>query len=220
MKTMGRFVAAGLAVTGLCGQAGAAAPDETEVAIYREEPRSYAGLTAVQFNLDSDLVDQQPGGLMVRMGGRFDDHYGAEVRLAAGLWHEAQREGLPASVKKLVMDVDYVVGGYFTGRWGWQLPYVRLPFIKQFYADAQVGLAALQVSGEVETFTNLSNEGDWDSVNLSYGAGLGMEFDLPFLGTPGAAGLQYMSYGALEDVPSTGDDLDISSLEATLTFFF
>ena len=220
MKTMGRFLATSIAAISLAGPVMAAAPDEAEVSIFREQPRSYAGPSIVQFNLDSDLVDQQPGGLMVRLGGRFDDHYGAEVKIGAGLWHEAQRDGLPGSVKKLVMDVDYVVGGYFTGRWGWQLPYVRVPMIRQFYVDAQVGLAALQVSAEAETFSNLSSDADWDGTSLSYGLGLGFDFDLPFLGVPAAAGLQYMSYGSLEDVPSNGDDLDISSLEGSLQIFF
>ena len=218
MKRMGRFLAMAMGIISAASQA--ATPEETEVSIYRDEPRSYAGASVVQFNLESDLLDQQPGGLMVRMGGRLDSTFGAEVRLAAGLWHEAQRDDVPNGVKKVVADVDYLVGGYFTGRWGWQLPYVRLPGISEFYLDGQLGLAALQVSAELETLSESTAEGDWDGFSLSYGAGLGMDFTMPFVDLPAAAGIQYMSYGSLEDAPSSGDDIDISSLEATLKLRF
>lgn len=220
MSTVGRYLAIGLVSMTTVSEALAETLEEPQVAIYRDEPRTYAGSSIVQFNVESDLVDQNPGGLMVRVGGRLDDNYGAEVRFGAGLWHEAERDDVPLGVSKVIFDVDYVIGAYFTGRWAWDVPYVRLPLVKQIYAEALVGMVNRQVSAEAEDLVGNTTEGEWDGASASFGVGFGVDFDVPVLDIPAAAGFQYMNYGTLDDVPTAGDDLDISSIEATLQLFF
>lgn len=196
------------------------AQEDDAVAIYREEARSYVAGSVVQFTVEGSVIDQQPGGLLVRMGGRLDDHFGAEVRLGAGLWHEAQRDGLPVPVEKVLVDVDYLVGAYFTGRWNWQMPYVRVPLIDTFYVEGLAGMVNRRVSAEAETQAGLTADSDWDGTAASFGAGLGFDVTTPFFKGPVSLGLQYMDYGSLEDAPANGEELDLSSLEATLQITF
>ena len=148
-----------------------------------------------------------------------DPHFGAEVRLGRGFWHETQR----APGIRVQIDVDHVAGVYGTGRLPFDVPFVELPLVDKLFVHALVGVADVQLRTETDICAPVCNNTsvDRDSITgLSWGVGMGMELklpkiELPVLNSPRRIGLslEYMDYGGK-------DSIDVSGIEAGLMVFF
>ena len=188
------------------------APLEPEpVAVYRERPSSYAGLGLFSSTVETPATSQKPGGLHVRMGGMLDEHWGAEVRLARGFWHETDRLGN----SKVQHDVDYLAGAYLTSRWAFAVPLVELPMVQRMFIQGHLGIAGARVRSETETCAPacIDRVTRSDRTDLSWGAGLGLEVKLPQVPNQVGLSLEYMHYGDKYDV-------EISAIEAGFQVFF
>ena len=208
-----------------------------DVSIYKEEKNSYFGLTTSAFLVDTDVastdlglglnpaaaIEQNPGGLGVRMGGMIDRSWGVEARLAAGLWHEVDRESDGAFRAKVQMDVDHTVGVYATGKMRFQLPFVPRPaMVRHFFGQLHVGMAHAQVKSAGELCVGLTcveASDRADSGGFSWGAGLGVRLEVPNLMERlrqlrhVGLTLEYMDHPEVAGV-------DLSSTEASVLFFF
>ncbi|MCC1496062.1 outer membrane beta-barrel protein [Alcanivorax sp. 1008] len=201
-------------LVGLCSAATA------EIAVYRDAPNSYVATNIMMTNVQGGQVDQSQGGFSVRMGGMVDQNFGAEVRLARGLWHETQR--LPGSVR-LQIDVDHIAGVYAVGRLPFDVPLVELPLVDRLFVHALAGVADVRLRAEQDiciggcgstTVTRRSN------LDFSWGLGIGAELklpkvELPVLNMPRRVGLslEYMNYQGWKDV-------DVTGIEAGVMVFF
>lgn len=199
---------------GLCSAATA------EIAVYRDAPNSYVAANIMMTTVDGGPIDQNQGGLTVRMGGMLDENFGAEVRLGRGLWHETQR--LPGAVR-LQVDVDHIAGVYAVGRLPFAVPLVELPLVDRLFVHALAGVADVQLRAEQDICvgtcgaTTVTRE---STTDFSWGVGIGAELklprvELPVLNTPRRIGLslEYMTYGGWKDV-------DVSGIEAGVMVFF
>lgn len=188
------------------------APLEPEpVAVYRERPSSYAGLGLFSSTVETPATSQKPGGLHVRMGGMLDEHWGAEVRLARGFWHETDRLGN----SKVQHDVDYLAGAYLTSRWAFAVPLVELPMVQRMFLQGHLGVADARIRSETETCTPacIDRVTRNDRTDLSWGVGVGLEVKLPSVPNQIGLSLEYMDYGDKYDV-------EISAIEAGFQVFF
>lgn len=188
------------------------APLEPErVAVYRERPSSYAGLGLFSSTVDANTTSQKPGGLHVRMGGMLDQHWGAEVRLARGVWHERDRVGNA----KIQQDIDYLAGAYLTSRWAFAVPLVELPLVQRMFVQGHLGVAGVRLRTEIERCTpacdTRATRNDW--TDLSWGGGVGLEVKLPQIPNQIGLSLEYMHYGDKYDV-------EVSAIEAGFQVFF
>lgn len=187
--------------------------EEPKVSIHRENTNSYVGVGVFGSTIDSGPISQHPGGFHVRMGGMLDRHWGAEMRLARGVWHE---RGQLNPTQKVSLDVDYLAGIYVTSRWDFNVPLIKLPMVDKMFAQAHAGLASVKLSLESENCTPICTTTDSSSerTDISWGVGLGLETRAPKL-YPNKIGLslEYMNYGSK-------DDTDISAIEAGLQLFF
>lgn len=207
-----RVVLAALAAAALPALAQEQAPLEPEkVSVYRESASSYAGVGLFSATVDDGTLDQRPGGLHVRMGGMVDPNWGAEVRLAAGLWHEWDRVG-PSKVR---VDVDYLAGVYLTSRYAFEIPYIELPLVQRMFVQGHVGVAGARVSSLTETCAPacIDREAREDRVDLSWGVGVGLEVKVPKVPNRVGLSLEYMDYG-------DKDDIEISTVEGGIQLFF
>lgn len=192
-------------------------PVLAEVAVFREQPKSYVASNIMVATLDAEGIDQQPGGFLFRLGGMMDEYYGAEVRLGRGFWHESDQ--LPGG-GRLRIDIDHVLGVYFTGRKSFPLPFIRLPLVDGLFVQGQLGVADVQLKGRTlvcgaECSRSVDRR---TTTDLSWGVGVGTELTLPKMQIPGVPrnvglSLEYMNYGGK-------NDLDITSLEAGIMVFF
>lgn len=188
------------------------APLEPEpVAVYRERPSSYAGLGLFSSTVETPATSQKPGGLHVRMGGMLDEHWGAEVRLARGFWHETDRLGN----SKVQHDVDYLAGAYLTSRWAFAVPLVELPMVQRMFLQGHLGVADARIRSETETCTPacIDRVTRNDRTDLSWGVGVGLEVKLPSVPNQIGLSLEYMDYGDKYDV-------EVSAIEAGFQVFF
>ncbi len=203
-----------LALASVPVQAAEQAPlEEAKVAIHRESTNSYAGLGLVSTVVESDPINQSPGGFHVRLGGMMDRHWGAEVRLAAGAWHERDRI---SPTRKVSVDLDYLAGLYLTSRWDFAVPFVEVPMVDRMFVQGHAGIASVQLNVEEEVCAPLcttSNDSS-ERTDLSWGAGIGLETRIRQI-YPNKIGLslEYMNYGSK-------DDVDISAIEAGFQLFF
>lgn len=189
-----------------------------EIAVYRDAPVSYVGANIMTLNVDGDVLDQTAGGFLFRLGGMIDPHFGAEVRLARGFWHETQR--FPGT--RVQVDVDHVAGLYGSARLPFDVPLIELPLVDKLFVHALLGVADVQLRSEINTCavgctTQVSHD---SATDLSWGVGMGMELklpkiELPVLNSPRRIGLslEYMNYGAKYDI-------DLTGVEAGLMVFF
>lgn len=190
------------------------APLEKErVAVYREQPESYAGLGLFASSIESSGISQNPGGLHVRMGGMLDPNWGAEVRLGRGVWHESDR----TATTRIQLDVDYLAGAYLTSRWPFPVPFVELPLVQRMFFQAHVGAAAVQIKSRTEVCTPVCvrSESRNRQSDISWGAGLGLEVKIPRMPNRVGLSLEYMDYGEIYD-----DDIGVSAVEAGFHILF
>lgn len=190
-----------------------------EIAVYRDAPTSYVGANIMMPNVKGAGLDQVPGGFLFRLGGMVDPHFGAEVRLGRGFWHETQR----APGTRVQIDVDHIAGVYGTARLPFDVPLVELPLVDKLFVHALVGVADVQLRTETDTCAGGcgATRVDHDSAtDMSWGVGMGMELklpkiELPVFNSPRRIGLslEYMNYGGKNDI-------DVSGIEAGLMVFF
>ena len=198
-------------VTGLPALAAEKAPLEPDrVSIYRESPKSYAGLGLFASAVDNGAgLNQSPGGLHIRMGGMIDPHWGAEVRLARGFWHESNVIG----GTKVQLDIDHIAGAYLTTRWPFAVPLVRIPGIERMFFEAHAGLASVQLRAIAEIPNSHDPVSRHERTDMSWGAGLGVEVHVPKVDNKIGLSLEYMDYGSK-------DNLSINAVEAGFQVFF
>jgi hypothetical protein len=190
-----------------------------DIAVYRDAPNSYVGANIMTLNVQGTDLDQTPGGFLFRLGGMVDPHFGAELRLGRGFWHETER--VPGS--RLQVDVDHIIGVYGTGRLPFDVPLIELPLVDKLFVHALVGIADVQLRSESDTCaggcraTRVRHDA---ATDLSWGVGLGMELalpkiELPVFNSPRRIGLslEYMNYGAKYDI-------DLTGVEAGIMVFF
>lgn len=190
-----------------------------DIAVYRDAPTSYVGANIMTLNVDGDVLDQTAGGFLFRLGGMIDPHFGAEVRLGRGFWHETQR--FPGT--RIQVDVDHVAGVYGTARLPFDVPLIELPLVDKLFVHALLGVADVQLRTETDICAGGcgATQVDHDSAtDLSWGVGMGMELklpkiELPVFNSPRRIGLslEYMNYGGK-------DEIDLTGVEAGLMVFF
>jgi len=203
-----------LAFASMPGQAAEPAPlDEPPVSVHRENTHSYAGLGLVSTTVESAPLNQSPGGFHVRLGGMLDRHWGAEVRLAAGAWHERDQI---TPTRKFTVDLDYLAGLYLTSRWDFAVPFVEVPMVDRMFVQGHAGIASVQLDIEEEVCapTCSTSSDSTERSELSWGVGLGLETRIRQI-YPNKIGLslEYMNYG-------DKDDIEISAIEAGFQLFF
>jgi hypothetical protein len=196
-----------------------AVPATADIAFYRDQPKSYVASNIFMLEVDGAGIDQTPGGVLFRLGGMVDRHFGAEVRLGRGLWHESQPQDDDSRLK---ISVDHVVGVYGTARLPFDVPLITLPLVDKLFVHALVGAADVQLRSELtqcdpDCSRQVQHNGRTD---LSWGVGMGMELalpkiELPLFDAPRRIGLslEYMHYGSKYDV-------DLNAIEAGVMVFF